>query len=161
MKNLNKKWLYSLCAVVVLVTSSLTSNAQTNASSAVDFGSFAPSGRNYDYLPVYTTDPACVNNYGMDGNDYWMKITITSSCRLTVSHGSTSGSDVYDSVLHLLDSSQNHLTTDDDRDPPTDVRANIDNYYVTPGDYYIILDGTSSKGHQKNGGISLYVNIRS
>lgn len=155
MKNLNKKWLYSLCAVVVLVTSSLTSNAQTNASSAVDFGSFAPSGRNYDYLPVYTTDPACVNNYGMDGNDYWMKITITSSCRLTVSHGSTSGTGIFDSVLHLLDQYGNLIASNDDSNPPLDLRAKVERN-VYPGVYYVVLDGTSSKGHARNGGVSLY-----
>ena len=150
MKNLNKKWLYSLCAVVVLFTSSLTSSAQTNAATAVNFGSFAPSGRNYDYLPVHTTDPLCVNNYGMDGNDYWTKITITSACRLTVSHGTGT----FDTVIHLLDSSGNLIAFNDDR-APGDTRAWLErNLY--PGDYYVVLDGTSSKGGSRNGSVSLY-----
>jgi hypothetical protein len=155
----NKKWLRRLCTVVVLLTSSLASNAQTDASTAVDFGTFSLSSRYWDYMPVYTTDYACVNNYGMDGNDYWIKITVTDACYIQIHHGSTSGYDVYDSVIHLLDSSQNLLAYDDDRNPPSDLRANIEPYYVYPGDYYIVVDGTSSKGHNKDGGMSFYVDI--
>jgi hypothetical protein len=157
----NKKWLYSLCAVAVLLTSSLTSKAQTDASTAVDFGTFSLSSRDWDSMPVYTTDYACVNNYGMDGNDYWIKITVTASCYIKIFHGTTSGAGViFDSVIHLLDSNESLLTSGiDDRIPLSDFRAYIDNYFVYPGDYYIVVDGTSSKGHDKNGGMSFTVEV--
>ncbi|WP_256004666.1 hypothetical protein [Pedobacter deserti] len=156
----NKKWLYSLCAVAVLLTSSLTSIAQTDASTAVDFGTFSLSGRDRDGMSVYTTDYACINNYGMDGNDYWIKITVTDPCYILVHHGSTSGYGIYDSVIHLLDSNGYLMTSgDDDRVPLSDFRAVIINYYVYPGDYYVVVDGTSSKGHDKDGGMGLGVRV--
>jgi len=160
--SVNVKWLYSLCTVLFFLVCSLTSQAQTDAATAVDLGSFTPGGRDYYDQSFYNSDYACVNNYGMDGNDYWVKVTVTESCYLKVFLGSTSGSGIFDTVLHLLDSDGFLLETNDDwsgASQGSNWFSSSINYYVSPGDYYFIIDGTSSKGHDANGGVHTSISV--
>ncbi|MES2486825.1 MAG: hypothetical protein V4581_12880 [Bacteroidota bacterium] len=105
----------------------------------------------------YNSDYGLTNNWGdtYSGNDRWIKITVTHSGYLGVYCGSISGYDIFDSIVHLVDSTGSYdLTYGDDGGGSYGV-GGIISYYVDPGVYYVVLDGTDKDGHVKNGGVGI------
>ncbi|MES2486826.1 MAG: DVUA0089 family protein [Bacteroidota bacterium] len=158
--SVNSKFLYSFCAVLFLLTCSLSTKAQ--------YGS----GMSDLYVMPYTLgfgagqstnvlEGACTSCYPLyhsygnpytSGKDKWIQINIASSGYLSVMGGTST----FDSVFYLFDGSWNLIASDDDGTGSGDnvghsaLQPSITSQYVTAGTYYLIVDGstkyTSSPG---------------
>jgi hypothetical protein len=165
--SVNRTFLYSLCAAFLLLTGLLSMKAidgdnngdgQGNAYTIPDM---TLGVNEYYWESNYNSYSPLTNTYGdpiHSGSDKWLKVTIYSYCYLQISTGSQDNND-FDPVLHLLDENADELSTNDDSGlGPYAASAQI-GYYVSPGVYYIILDGTDKNGHEKNGGTGLGITI--
>lgn len=167
--SVNRTFLYSLCATFLLLTGLLSMKAlpgdnngdgPANAYEIPDM----ELGVNENYWESnYNSYSPLTNTYGdpiHSGNDKWLKVHISSYCYLNITTGSQDSND-FDPVLHLVaDDGYTELAFNDDTvgAGPYAQSAYI-GYYVSPGDYYIILDGTDKNGHVANGGTGLAINI--
>jgi len=99
------------------------------------------------------------HNYGdptHSGNDMWIHIIVDNAGYLTLRGGTSD----FDSFFYLLDSSQNVLATGDDGRGSGGTGAGgvlyqymqpEIHYYVSAGDYYLVVDGTDKVGLAKSG----------
>lgn len=166
--SVNRTFLYSLCAAFLLLTGLLSMKAlpgdengdgPANAYTIPDM----ELGVNENYWESnYNSYSPLTNTYGdpiHSGSDKWLKVTINSYCYLNISTGSQSSND-FDPVLHLVaDDGYTELAFNDDSGLGPYTASAYIGYYVSPGTYYIILDGTDKNGHEKNGGTGLGITI--
>ncbi|MFD2146024.1 hypothetical protein [Mucilaginibacter antarcticus] len=176
-KTVNMKFLYSLCAALFLLTSSLSTKAQTTGSGTYDdpyefvWDVSDYDGSLYYYNSFYNDQSGMSNNWGASnsGNDCWIKLTITTTSTLTVFSGTTSGYDPYDNAIHLVNSTRSYDLEYNDDNPAaygsSYPLSGAISYTVSPGVYYIVLDGTDkpdvypNPNHVRNGGVSMAFEI--
>jgi hypothetical protein len=210
--SVNRKFLYSFCAVLLLLTCSLLTSAKgakfghykANPYTLTSLGlgaveSFGKSllvtssgddsghdAANADASVVfyhrvsdwyyensfYNDAYGLTNNLGASnsGNDRWIKLTIPTGVTgtLEVRTGTVSNSTGYDSALHLVDSGGTYELTynDDDTSVGTPGWVGATIYYtVSPGVYYLVLDGTDkpyvypNPSPVRNGGVNITMSI--
>jgi hypothetical protein len=160
-KLLSGKFLYSLCAVLFLMASSLTTKAQTGTSSSdlyvmpytLGFGT----GQYTSCQNAVHTDisPFVNNNLSSPGNDKWIKINVASSGTLSIVGGTAN----YDSVFYLYDKYWNLIASGDDgtgSGSPYGLQPTITkNVYADT--YYLVVDGASKSGSSwpASGGVNV------
>lgn len=87
----------------------------------------------------YTTTSTPGDATAHAGNDVFYKLQIT--CAGTIDFSTCSGT-MNDTYIHLLNASGGHLTSDDDScTAPNGLGSSITGFAVTPGTYYIIVEG--------------------
>jgi hypothetical protein len=161
MRKLNKTTLYSFCAALFLLTCSLSTKAQDGHNMANAYlitTTFGTGLTNWDQTSCYTTGYGLTNSYtGSDngpGNDKWHKFHVSNYGYIRVVGGTADQN--FDSILHLLDNTGYELAYSDDGAGSGQLQGLID-YFVGPGDYYYVVDGTDKSGHIKNGAVSITV----
>ncbi len=163
-KSVISKFIYSLCAALFLLMCSLSTNAQTGRrptpTDAIPLDPLELGVVESHYSTYYNAAPGLIDSLGGNGNDLWMRIYIGSTCYFRVYGGSTDNN--LDGILYLYDSSGNLLTYNDDdpNNPSTSWVSPHIEYLVSPGYYYVMLDGTDYKPGKtgpfnKNGGVQL------
>lgn len=172
----NMKFFYSICAVVFLLSCSLSTKAQAPPTGSgtydvpyeIEWNDDGEGGLRYENS-FYNDQSNLSNNWGASnsGNDCWIKITVTTTATLTVFSGTTTGSGPFDNAIHLVDSSRSYDLTYGDDNPSSGaypLSGNI-SYTVSPGVYYIVLDGTDkpdvypNPNHVRNGGVNIVFTI--
>ncbi|MES2807085.1 MAG: hypothetical protein V4619_00570 [Bacteroidota bacterium] len=148
----NRKFLYSLCAVLFLLMCSLSTKAQYGSgpsdlySLPYDLG-FGTGQSTFFSNPQCTSCSPFTNSYGNpyhSGNDKWIKIEVKNDGYLSIIGGTAN----YDSAFHLLDSAQNLITYADDGTGSGDnighgsLQPWISYLYVTAGTYILVVDGS-------------------
>lgn len=128
----------------------------TNPDLSVVFENVGP-GHDWYMNGFYNNDYGLTNNWGdsNSGNDRWIKLTITKSGILKIYCGTISGYDIYDSVIHLVDSTGTYELSSSDDGGGSYGLGGIIEYNIEPGIYYAVLDGTDKDGHVKNGGVGI------
>jgi hypothetical protein len=159
-KSVNSKFLYSLCAVLFLLTCSLSSKAQYGSSASDLYVmpytlGFGTGQYTSCYTPVHTTDYPLVNNYGSlytSGKDKWIQINLASVGTLSI----TGGTADYDSVFYLFDASWNLIASGDDGTGSGGKQPTITRNLYN-GTYYLIVDGSTKSGSSwpASGGVSV------
>lgn len=101
-KSVNRTFLYSVCAALFLLGGLLSMKAQSGKAHTGDNSGYDAANA-YDLAPLgigatenyqeshYNSSSSLTNNYGENGNDKWMKITITTYGYLRIAGGSTLG----------------------------------------------------------------------
>jgi hypothetical protein len=160
--SVNSKFIYRFCAALFLLTCSLSANAQLGTGTGTPSNPYVLT----DTLKVgynrqegqHTLAYPLTNTYGhySSGADKWIKIIVGQSGYLKLIGGTAD----YDSIFHLLDASQNLLITADDGTGSGSLQPLI-NYPVSPGTYYLIVDGSSKSGSSwpASGGVNVYFQL--
>ncbi|MDB5001906.1 MAG: hypothetical protein JWQ34_131 [Mucilaginibacter sp.] len=142
--SVNRKFLYSLCAALFLLTCSLSTKAQDGTQADPDTVTL---GFEHKDLTACTSCSPLINNYGdatHSGTDRWIKITLIDDGYLTINGGTSD----FDSVFYLLGSDESTLlTSGDDGAGSGDNNDHIHlqplmQYYASAGTYYLVVDGT-------------------
>jgi hypothetical protein len=165
----NRKFLYSLCAVLFLLTCSLSTKAQDYIGTKTDpdtltFGYDYTKYQNHKQTSACTSCSPLINDYGdaiHSGTDKWIKITLKNDGYLTI-HGGTSD---FDSVFYLLGSDESSLlTSGDDGDGSGDNNGHnflqpVMQYYASAGTYYLVVDGTDKYGWATSGDVEITITL--
>lgn len=107
-----------------------------NCSNAIDLGTLA-SGATI----THDNSTICYNNdYGDPGNDVFVSFTINQAMgvRVTICGGAT-----FNTTLFLLDENCNQLYVNRD-DPNCSPQSTIAENLCTPGNYYVVIDGSTT-----------------
>ncbi|MES2377542.1 MAG: hypothetical protein V4553_13240 [Bacteroidota bacterium] len=147
--SVNRKFIYSLCAALFLLTCSLSTKAQDGTQSDPDTLTF---GHNYTTYQNHKNTSACtscspvINDYGdaiHSGPNRWIKITLIDDGYLTILGGTSD----FDSVFYLFDCSKSLITSGDDGEGSGDNNSHYFlqpsiQYYASAGTYYLVVDAT-------------------
>jgi hypothetical protein len=164
--SVNRKFLYSLCAALFLLTCSLSTKAQDGTYAHPDtltFGYDYTQYQNHKQTSACTSCSPLINDYGdatHSGTDRWIKITLIDDGYLTI-HGGTSD---FDSVFYLLGSDESSLlTSGDDGDGSGYNGYNylqpVMQYYASAGTYYLVVDGTDKYGWATSGDVEINITL--
>ena len=166
----NRKFIYSLCAALLLLTGTLSTKAQC--------GSGTNRTTDYHCLPytlgfsgsnsAYFQDSACTScspltNTAGDaihsGSDEWIRIDIADAGYLSIIGGTSD----FDSVFYLYDDSENLITSADDGYGASGqthwwepLQPGITYISVAANStYYLRVDGTDKYGEAKSGTVGI------
>jgi|GEM_PF-5634282 hypothetical protein len=171
--SVNRKFLYSLCAALFLLTCSLSTKAQRYYIGTQADPDTLTFGYDYTQYQNHKQTSACTScspltdayepnpaNPGHSGTDKWIEITLKDDGYLTI-HGGTSD---FDSVFYLFDSSMNPITSGDDGDGSGDNNGHnflqpVIQYYASAGTYYLIVDGTDKYGWATSGSVGIDITL--
>ncbi|MGF7082052.1 hypothetical protein [Mucilaginibacter sp. UYCu711] len=165
---LNRKFLYSLCAALFLLSCSLSTKAQDGTISNPDtvvLGLNHISNQNEKYTSACTSCSPVTNDYGdatHSGPNRYIKITIVNDGYLSI-YGGTSD---FDSVFYLFAADQTTLLAFGDDGygspgfgyGPDPLQAGIDTF-LGSGTYYLIVDGTDKYGQATSGTVEVYYHL--
>jgi hypothetical protein len=165
--SVNRKFLYSLCAALFLLTCSLSTKAQVSNGygSGTKTDPWVMNTLSFsDTTAIY--DSACtacsplINDDGdanHSGPDKWIKIRLADNAYLSIGGGTSE----FDSVFRLYDENLNLITSADDGYGSTGMvvwqlmlQPQIQ-YYADAGTYYLVVDGTDKYGEATSGTVSL------
>jgi hypothetical protein len=168
----SRKLIYSLCAVLLLLTCSLSTKAQcgsgtgqTDTRCLPDTLGFTGTYKTYFEESACTSCSPLTNTYGdaiHSGSDKYIKLVVADYGYVTI-YGGTSD---FDSVFELFDSSWSSMTSADDGHGSSGsvvwwlpLQPQIQ-FYASPGTYYLIVDGTDKYGEAKSGTVNISYSIQ-
>lgn len=168
----NRKFLYSICAALLLLTCSLSTKAQCGSgTSRTDYRcldyvlGFTGSSLTYFEESACTSCSPLTNTEGdaiHSGSDKYIKIEVADDGYVTI-YGGTSD---FDSVFYLYDSSWNLITSADDGTGSSGsvvwwlpLQPQIQ-FYAYAGTYYLRVDGTDKYGEAKSGTVGISYSIQ-